>query len=146
MKFTQITLKRKIIIVIVIILSLLSIVFINNSLKKLKHDRFVNAFEESMAKLMVSIDIYDVKKTLLTKENNEIMNEIEEILDDTQLSESEKDSFFYLSRKNEYQVMENIFEKTADWDNQTTFEKNRMVDHILNQQIMYEAYLGEQTD
>lgn len=144
MRFTQISLKRKVIIIIAITLSLISIVIINNTMKKNKFDRFVNAFENDMAKLMVSIDIYDIKETLLTNENKEIMKNVKKIIEDTALSEEEKDSVPYLSRKKEYLLMENIFERVSDWDNQTRFEKNRIVDHILGQQVMYKAYLENQ--
>ncbi|GMQ59336.1 hypothetical protein AN1V17_37330 [Vallitalea sediminicola] len=144
MRFTQISLKRKVIIIIAITLSLISIVIINNTIKKNKFDRFVNAFENDMAKLMVSIDIYDIKETLLTNENKEIMKNVKKIIEDTALSEEEKDSVPYLSRKKEYLLMENIFERISDWDNQTRFEKNRIVDHILGQQVMYKAYLENQ--
>ncbi|GMQ58814.1 hypothetical protein AN1V17_32100 [Vallitalea sediminicola] len=64
MRFTQISLILKVIIAIALTLSLISIVFINNTIKKIKYDRFVNAFEYNRAELMVSIDIYDIKKTL----------------------------------------------------------------------------------
>jgi len=144
MRFTQISLKRKVIIIIAITLSLISIVIINNTIKKNKFDRFVNAFENDMAKLMVSIDIYDIKETLLTNENKKIMKNVKKIIEDTALSEEEKDSVLYLSRKKEYLLMENIFERVTDWDNQTRFEKNRIVDHILGQQVMYKAYLENQ--
>ncbi len=144
MRFTQISLKRKVIIIIAITLSLISIVIINNTIKKNKFDRFVNAFENDMAKLMVSIDIYDIKETLLTNENKMIMKNVKKIIEDTALSEEEKDSVLYLSRKKEYLLMENIFERVTDWDNQTRFEKNRIVDHILGQQVMYKAYLENQ--
>lgn len=144
MRFTQISLKRKVIIIIAITLSLISIVIINNTMKKNKFDRFVNAFENDMAKLMVSIDIYDIKETLLTNENKEIMKNVKKIIEDTALSEEEKDSVPYLSRKKEYLLMENIFERVSDWDNQTRFEKNRIVDHIVGQQVMYKAYLENQ--
>lgn len=143
MRFTQISLKRKVIIIIAITLSLISIVIINNTIKKNKFDRFVNAFENDMAKLMVSIDIYDIKETLLSNQNKEIMKNVKKIIEDTTLSESEKDSVPYLSRKKEYLLMENIFERVSDWDNQTRFEKNQIVGHILGQQVMYKAYLGE---
>ncbi|WP_113672319.1 hypothetical protein [Vallitalea guaymasensis] len=144
MRFTQISLKRKIIMIVAITLSLISIVIINNTIKKNKHDRFVNAFENDMAKLMVSIDIYDIKETLLTNENKEIIKNVKKIIEDTALSEEEKDSVPYLSRKKEYLLMENIFERVSDWYNQTRFEKNRIVDHILGQQVMYKAYLENQ--
>lgn len=144
MRFTQISLKRKVIMIVAITLSLISIIIINNTIKKNKHDRFVNAFENDMAKLMVSIDIYDIKETLLTNENKEIMKNVKKIIEDTALSEEEKDSVPYLSRKKEYLLMENIFERVSDWDNQTRFEKNRIVDHILGQQVMYKAYLENQ--
>ncbi|QUH30420.1 hypothetical protein [Vallitalea guaymasensis] len=141
MRFTQISLKRKVIIGIALTILLISIVFIYNSIKKIKHERFVNAFENNMAKIMVSIDIYDIKNTLLTNNNKEIMIKVKKIIEDTKLSKSQKDSFSYISRKKEYQLMDKIFAKVSDWDNLTRFEKNRIVDHIIGQRIMYKEYL-----
>lgn len=143
MRFTQISFKHKIMIVTALTFSLIAIIFINNTIKKMRLDRFVNDFENTMAELMVSIDINNMPETLLTEENNEIMKKVKQILEDTKLSESVKDSYSYLSRRKEYMLMENIFERVSDWDNQTRFEKNRIVTHVLGQQVMYKAYLGE---
>lgn len=69
------------------------------------------------------------------------MIKVKKIIEDTKLSKSQKDSFSYISRKKEYQLMDKIFAKVSDWDNLTRFEKNRIVDHIIGQRIMYKEYL-----
>lgn len=143
MRFKQITFKKKLITIVSIVGLLLLILIVNNSIKKMRFHKFINDYDNNMAQLMVSIDINNMENTLLTKQNIKFMQNIKLILENYIPPETGRESYFYLSSKKEYLVMEKVFKKASDWDNVSQFDKNQIVTFILSQKVMYEQYLNE---
>ncbi|MCT4596553.1 MAG: hypothetical protein N4A50_01570 [Vallitalea sp.] len=123
------------ILIIIIITSSITIAISN---RKTNFDKFVEQYERSIAKIMKSIDIDNIKETLLTKENDKIMSHLKEELEEIQDYVPEKRKSEYLYMRMKYSNLEKTMNIVKDWDNIETFQQMQMITDLISQQVMYE--------
>jgi hypothetical protein len=123
------------ILIIIIITSSITIAISN---RKTNFDKFVEQYERSIAKIMKSIDIDNIKETLLIKENDKIMRELKEELEEIQDYVPEKRKSEYLYMRMKYSNLEKTMNIVKDWDNIETFQRMQIITDLISQQVRYE--------
>jgi hypothetical protein len=130
--------KVKLLYSILIITIIASSITIAISNRKTNFDKFVEQYEMSIAKIMKSIDINNIKETLLTKENDKIMSHLKEELEEIQDYVPEKRKAEYLYMKRKYSNLEKTMNIVKDWNNIKTFQQMQIITDLISQQVIYE--------
>lgn len=129
---------RKNFFIVVTAIFLISALFFIKINTKSSYNKFVEQHNDTMAKIMKSIDIDNIKETLLAQDNVQRIELLKKEFESIEEKVPKDKKTEYLVMKNRFIELETAKSQVEKWDSLKPFHQMQILDYLLRRQVMYD--------